>query len=39
MEVLGIVFLVILALFALVLGYWFVISLPDLARYRRVRRM
>lgn len=39
MAVLGIVFLVILALIAAVLLFWFLVSLPDYARYRRVRKM
>ena len=39
MEVLGIIFLVILALVVLFAIGVFVMSIPDYARYRRVRRM
>jgi len=39
MEVLGIVFLVLVALAVLVALVLVFVSLPDLARYRRLRRM
>jgi hypothetical protein len=39
MEALGVVFLVVLAVVVLIGLYALVVSLPDLARYRRLRRM
>ncbi|MGI8663549.1 MAG: DUF6893 family small protein [Acidimicrobiales bacterium] len=39
MEVLGIVFLVLIALAVLLGLIVFVIALPDISRYRRLRRM
>ena len=39
MEALGVVFLVIIALAVLIGLYVLVVSLPDISRYRRLRRM
>lgn len=39
MEALGMVFLVLIALAVLVALILFVMAMPDLARYRRLRRM
>jgi hypothetical protein len=39
MEVLGFVFLALVAVAVLIAVVLFVLSIPDLARYQRVRRM
>ena len=39
MEILGIVFLVIVGLLVLWALVWFVMSIPDIVRYRRIRAM
>ena len=39
MEALGIVFLVLIALFVVAVLAWAVVSIPDLNRYRRLRKM
>lgn len=39
MDIVGIVALVIIALLVLGFLFWFLRSLPDLARYKRIRGM
>jgi hypothetical protein len=39
MDILGYVFLAFIALGVLVALIFFIVALPDLARYRRIRRM
>jgi uncharacterized protein HemY len=38
-DIVGIVALVVLALLVLGFLFWFLRSIPDLARYRRIRHM
>lgn len=39
MEVLGYILLVLLAVFVLIGLFTLIVSLPDISRYRRLRRM